>query len=118
MTELIRTDIDQLFRPGNGLLVAGSRLYRAKHHMAKSPPYDVTLSLTGMFRPFVGSADMASVSQALLAAHSYCPMRGSDGRKSGPVHALQSLDPITCYTEIRLGLSGVELRIGRAVRPV
>jgi hypothetical protein len=39
--EFDRTDVEQLFRPDNTLLVAGSRLYWARHHMADQLGYDV-----------------------------------------------------------------------------
>jgi hypothetical protein len=41
LIEFDRTDVDSLFRPNNTLLVAGSRLYWTKHHMADRLGYDV-----------------------------------------------------------------------------
>lgn len=38
--ELGRTNVEWLFRPDNTLLVAGSRLYWSKHHMAARLKYD------------------------------------------------------------------------------
>jgi hypothetical protein len=40
LIEFSRTDIAWLFRPDNTLLVAGSRLYWCKHHMADKLAYD------------------------------------------------------------------------------
>ncbi len=39
--EFGRTDTEWLFRPGNALLVAGSRIYWSRLHMTKRPAYDL-----------------------------------------------------------------------------